>query len=84
MSAAPLFLVPNSLDLGESPAPLTDVLPLGVIQQASQIRHWVVENAKSTRAFLKRVGESHPLAATLQAQQIVELPREVHKKGDHG
>lgn len=75
MSAAPLFLVPNTLDLGESPAPLTDVLPLGVIQQASQIRHWVVENAKSTRAFLKRVGEVCPLACTLQEMDIRELPR---------
>jgi 16S rRNA (cytidine1402-2'-O)-methyltransferase len=32
---------------------------------------------------LKRIDALHPLAAPLQAQQITELPREVHKKGDH-
>jgi 16S rRNA (cytidine1402-2'-O)-methyltransferase len=43
----------------------------------------VCENAKSTRAFLKRVGETHPLIAPLAEQTITELPRHVHKKGDH-
>ena len=41
------------------------------------------ENAKSARALLKRIGEIHPLKSALQAQQITELPRQVHKKGDH-
>jgi len=41
------------------------------------------KDAKSTRAFLKRVGEHQPLALPLQQQTITELPREVHKKGDH-
>ena len=40
-------------------------------------------NAKTTRAFLKRVAESHALALPLQEQVITELPRQVHKKGDH-
>jgi 16S rRNA (cytidine1402-2'-O)-methyltransferase len=43
----------------------------------------VCENAKTTRAYLKRIGESQPLASALQALSIEELPREVHKKGDH-
>jgi 16S rRNA (cytidine1402-2'-O)-methyltransferase len=43
----------------------------------------VCENAKSTRAFLKRVGETHSLIAPLPEQTITELPRHVHKKGDH-
>ena len=42
------------------------------------------ENAKSTRAYLKRIEALHPLALPLQEQHITELPREVHKKGDHG
>src|SRR5207248_1042904 len=44
---------------------------------------WIAENAKTARAYLKRIGALHPLACPLQQMQIVELPREVHKKGDH-
>ena len=88
MSAAALgtlYLVPAPLDFGcASQAPLSDVLPAGTLQQVAQITHWVCENAKSCRAYLKRIDALHPLAAPLQAQQIAELPREVHKKGDHG
>jgi hypothetical protein len=50
---------------------------------ASQLSCWICENAKSTRAYLKRIDALHPLSAPLQSQQIQELPREVHKKGDH-
>ena len=79
-----LYLVPTPLDFGVEPAPLGVALPEHTLTQAAGLTHWITENAKSTRAFLKRVAEQHPLAAPLQAQQIVELPREVHKKGDHG
>lgn len=79
-----LFLVPTPLDFGcDAQAPITDVLPTSTLATAARIQHWVCENAKSTRAFLKRVGESHPLSAPLAAQTITELPRHVHKKGDH-
>jgi 16S rRNA (cytidine1402-2'-O)-methyltransferase len=82
--AGRLFLVPTPLDFGCEPAgPLPDVLPSGTIAQAARLTHWICENAKSARAFLKRVGELQPLAVTIQEQQIQELPREVHKKGDH-
>jgi 16S rRNA (cytidine1402-2'-O)-methyltransferase len=80
-----LVLVPAPLDFGcEEQAPITDVLPQGSLQIASQITHWICENAKSCRAVIKRIGDVMPLAAPLQAHHIVELPREVHKKGDHG
>ena len=79
-----LLLVPTPLDFGcASQAPIEDVLPLATLRAAAQTTHWITENAKSTRAFLKRVGEHQVLAAPLQAQTITELPREVHKKGDH-
>jgi 16S rRNA (cytidine1402-2'-O)-methyltransferase len=79
-----LVLVPAPLDFGcEAQAPITDVLPQGSLQIASQITHWICENAKSCRAVIKRIGDVLPLAAPLQAHHIVELPREVHKKGDH-
>lgn len=79
-----LFLVPTPLDHGcAEQTPLDDVLPLGTIKKAAAIACWISENAKSTRAFLKRVDARVPLAQPIQTQQITELPREVHKKGDH-
>ena len=89
MSATPprgrLLLVPTPLDHGcDSLSPLDAVLPLATIQAAAALGCWISENAKSTRAFLKRVADVCPLATPVQAQQITELPREVHKKGDHG
>ncbi|MCL1962129.1 MAG: SAM-dependent methyltransferase [Desulfovibrionaceae bacterium] len=86
MSAAPgtLYLVPTPLDHGcDSQLPLSGVLPLGTIEVAASLSHWISENAKSTRAFLKRVDAERPLTRPVQAQQIVELPRLIHKKGDH-
>jgi 16S rRNA (cytidine1402-2'-O)-methyltransferase len=79
-----LYLVPAPLDFGcRTESPLADVMPNGTLRIASTIRHWVCENAKSTRAYLKRVGEIHPLCTTIQDMQLQELPRDVHKKGDH-
>ena len=82
-----LFLVPSTLDFGVN---LTDVsggvadlalpdlqtvLPLRAIQVASRLGHWVAENAKTTRAFLKRVDALVPLQHSLQSLSMVELPR---------
>lgn len=79
-----LYLVPAPLDFGcDVQAPLQDVMPLHTLQIASQLSCWICENAKSTRAYLKRIDALQPLSAPLQSQQIQELPREVHKKGDH-
>jgi 16S rRNA (cytidine1402-2'-O)-methyltransferase len=92
VSAPPLLgtlhLVPTPLDFGcipqdQIPAALDLLLPLDTIRVAAGLTHWIAENAKSARAFLKRVDAVHGLAAPLQAQHIVELPRTVHKKGDH-
>jgi len=83
--AGTLYLVPAPLDFGcDSQAPLTEVLPEGTLRTAAGLTHWISENAKSARAYLKRIDTLHPLAAPLQAQNIAELPREAHKKGDHG
>jgi 16S rRNA (cytidine1402-2'-O)-methyltransferase len=79
-----LYLVPAPLDFGcDLQAPLQDVMPLGTLQIAARLCCWICENAKSTRAYLKRINELHPLSTPVQALQIQELPREVHKKGDH-
>ena len=79
-----LYLVPTPLDFGcDTQAPITDVLPQETLRVAASVTHWITENAKSTRAFLKRVDAHAPLAKTIQENTITELPREVHKKGDH-
>lgn len=74
-----LLLVPNTLDhdpKGQLPVgELGDVLPMRVLHQAARLTHWVSENARSTRAFLKRVDAAVPLQQPLQAIQIQELPR---------
>lgn len=79
-----LYLVPAPLDFGCDETPdLQATLPLGTLQAAAGLRHWVCENAKSARAYLKRIHEVTPLCCSLQEMQLTELPREVHKKGDH-
>jgi 16S rRNA (cytidine1402-2'-O)-methyltransferase len=84
MACGKLFLVPAPLDFGcDTATALAEILPAGTIAVAARLAHWICENAKSARAFLKRVGELQPLAVPLQQQQMTELPREVHKKGDH-
>jgi 16S rRNA (cytidine1402-2'-O)-methyltransferase len=72
-----LYLVPNTLDFGiDGPLPsLEETLAPAVIRLASRLEHWVVENAKSARSFLKRVDAIAPLARPLQELRIAEIPR---------
>lgn len=79
-----LYLVPAPLDFGcNDPIALNETMPLGTLTVAARLQYWICENAKTTRAYLKRVNEVVALSQPLQALQITELPREVHKKGDH-
>jgi len=71
-----LWLVPNALDHGVDGAASLDLtLPRGAIERAATLNHWVVEDAKSARAFLKRVHALHPLAQPLQSLDLREMPR---------
>jgi len=80
-----LYLMPAPLDFHcDTQVALECVLPRHTLEVAAGLSHWVCENAKSARALLKRIDVHIPLVTALQAQSIVELPREVHKKGDHG
>jgi 16S rRNA (cytidine1402-2'-O)-methyltransferase len=68
--------MPNALDLGTGhEVELRQLLSDGAIARAAGLRHWVVENAKSARAFLKRVHAVAPLCAPLQDIGVRELPR---------
>lgn len=74
--SATLWLVPTPLDFGiANEATMPELLPLHTLREAARLQHWVVENAKTARAVLKRVDAAMPLAQPLQALQIVELPR---------
>ena len=79
-----LYLVPAPLDFGcDQDVDLQLVLPMGTLNLAASIQHWICENAKTTRAYLKRIDVCSPLKWPVQSQNIQELPRQVHKKGDH-
>jgi 16S rRNA (cytidine1402-2'-O)-methyltransferase len=79
-----LYLVPAPLDFGcDVQTALEQVMPAGTLRAAASLRHWVCENAKSTRSYLKRIAEAYPLPCALQELHLQELPHDVHKKGDH-
>lgn len=81
-----LYLVPNTLDFGVEGASvdLQDVLPRHAIEVAARLTHWAAENAKTTRAFLKRVDAIAPLARPLQELSIAELPRPPKGRAEPG
>jgi 16S rRNA (cytidine1402-2'-O)-methyltransferase len=77
-----LVLVPNMLDFGSPQVlDLSTGLPAAVIQRAAALAHWVVEDAKTARAFIKRVAAVVPLNAPLQSLSINELPRRAKGHG---
>ncbi|SDD54684.1 SAM-dependent methyltransferase [Paraburkholderia lycopersici] len=55
-----LYLIPNTLGDGDDAA-LDAVLPAPVRERAGTLASYIGENAKTTRAFLKRVGTTRPI-----------------------
>ncbi len=70
-----LYLIPNTLDqTGDNQAePLAHVIPAHVQAITARLDYFIAENAKTTRAFLKRIARTHPLAKALQEINIAEL-----------
>lgn len=64
-----LYLIPNTL----GPCELDTVIPAEVRIITAGLDHFIAENAKTARAFLKLVGASHPLCTSLQEMKIEEL-----------
>lgn len=64
-----LYLIPNSL----GPGTLEAVLPAPVREITAGLDYFIAENAKTARAFLKLVAETHPLCRPLQEIEIHEL-----------
>lgn len=90
LPAGRLLLIPTPLDHGiESDAMTQHALPLSTwlsehtLQAAANCSVWICENAKSARLFLKRLAQTHSLPAPLQELVLLEMPREMHKQGDH-
>ncbi len=67
--AGTLYLIPNSLG-GEQ---LDAVIPAPVRELTASLDCYIAENAKTARAFLKRVAQTHPLKTVLQEIRISEL-----------
>ncbi len=55
-----LYLIPNTLGEGDADA-LDAVLPAPVRARAASLHYYIGENAKTTRAFLKKVGTERPI-----------------------
>lgn len=58
MKTGTLYLIPSNLSDPFTPA---QILPAGVIATAIRLNHYVAENAKTARAFLKKLGVDRPL-----------------------
>ncbi|MBW4046761.1 MAG: SAM-dependent methyltransferase [Proteobacteria bacterium] len=69
-----LLLVPTPL-ADVSQTPLSDSLPQATIQAASTLHHWIVENAKTARAFLGAIHAVSPLQVPLQQHVMEVLPK---------
>lgn len=73
-----LYLVPNTLGEDARTEQLPWVLPNETLACTAQLQYWIVEDAKTARAFLKAVDASSPLACTIQAMQMNEWRGAAH------
>ena len=80
--AGTLYLIPNTRGHEHSETQLTTVLPQDTILQASQLRYWIVENAKTARALLKAISTHTPLICPLQEMSMSEWrgPNKEHQQ----
>jgi len=67
-----LFLIPNTLGDDARVEQLPWVLPSATMTQTAKLTHWIVEDAKTARAFLKAVDSVSPLACSIQEMQMSE------------
>jgi 16S rRNA (cytidine1402-2'-O)-methyltransferase len=70
-----LYLLPNVLGFSENQGSeqLMAMIPAQVLAITASLDYLVAENAKSTRAFLKRIAALYPLHRPLQEIRIAEL-----------
>jgi 16S rRNA (cytidine1402-2'-O)-methyltransferase len=70
-----LYLIPNTLGYqeGQQEGLLARIIPDTVQSMTANLGHFVAENAKTTRAYLKLLSQHHALARPMQEIQIAEL-----------
>lgn len=69
-----LYLIPNTLgNSEEGDNLLAHIIPEAVQKMSASLSHLIVENAKTTRAYLKLLSQHCPLAHPLQAIEMHEL-----------
>ncbi len=70
-----LYLIPNTLghSEGQQDQLLAQIIPETVQKMTAELTHFVAENAKTTRAYLKLLQQSHALAKPMQELHIAEL-----------
>ncbi|MCT9123505.1 SAM-dependent methyltransferase [Cupriavidus gilardii] len=68
-----LYLIPNTLGKRDEADPLLAVIPADVQQIAASLDYLVAENAKTARAYLKKLGQTCPLARPIPQIEIREL-----------
>ena len=75
MTIVTLFLIPITLGYyeGQQEGLLAKIIPDTVQAMTAQLSYFVAENAKTTRAYLKFLGQSYPLKLVIQDIQISEL-----------
>ena len=75
MKPGTLYLIPNTLGAADADAgdPLAHIIPADVQTLTASLDHFIAENAKTTRAFLKLIALKNPLVKPLQEIQIAEL-----------
>jgi len=66
MQIGNLYLVPNTLGGDNRAAQLHHVIPVENLRLIAKIKYWIVEDAKTSRAFLNAVHEIEPLHHSLQ------------------
>lgn len=68
-----LYLLPNTLGARDVSDPLPAVIPAEVQRQTAALDYLIAENAKTARAYLKKLSESTPLRHAIQQIEIREL-----------
>ena len=71
-STGTLYLIPNTLGDDQREDQIKHVLPQTAIETAASLEYWIVENAKTTRAFLKAIASVHPLKKPIQELHMSE------------
>lgn len=68
-----LYLIPNTLaqTFPQTQCYYQRVLPAAALNLCTSLDHWVVENAKTTRAVLKDIAQNHQALKTPLQQQIM-------------